>query len=209
MNLKKIYVSLALAATLLTFAPKSSWALPMVTVDGTTATGILNLDVDGTLYNVTFPKITGEDFYGPAGNAVFQFTTFESGGDAVTAVVNALNLYNSINDPDLESVGDSSGAISGPVFWVGVGDDNGDLPTSFCAPPVDNPCIQAINGAWKGTTKEWFNPSGAEFLAFDDITNYADFQVVPEPGTALLIGLGLAGLSAAGRSRQGEGQGTA
>ena len=38
---------------------------------------------------------------------------------------------------------------------------------------------------------------------------YADFSVIPEPGTALLLGLGLAGLGIVGRSRRVQGEGTA
>jgi hypothetical protein len=37
---------------------------------------------------------------------------------------------------------------------------------------------------------------------------FASFTVVPEPGTALLMGLGLAGLGSVGRSRRQESKAT-
>jgi hypothetical protein len=127
MNLKKNSASLGLALALLAFAPNSSSAFT-INLDGTTATGIQNLDVDGTHYDVTFPKIEGAFLYGGQGNAVFQFPTLESTEVAVSAVIAALNLHN-LTNPDLESVGDSSSAIDrGPVFHVGWNDDNVNRP---------------------------------------------------------------------------------
>jgi hypothetical protein len=46
-------------------------AEPIVIVDGDTATGIQNLDVDGTLYNVAFLFISADELYGDT-----PFSTF-------------------------------------------------------------------------------------------------------------------------------------
>lgn len=52
-------------------------------------------------------------------------------------------------------------------------------------------------------------PGGASLLDPNEYVTYASFTVVPEPGTALLMGLGLAGLFVGGSSRREESQGTA
>jgi hypothetical protein len=67
-------------------------AEPIVIVDGDTATGIQNLDVDGTLYNVAFLFISADELYGDT--PVFDFPDEASAKAAKMAAVLALNVDN-------------------------------------------------------------------------------------------------------------------
>ena len=60
-------------------------AEPIVNLDGDTATGIQNLEVGGTLYNVTFLRISADDLYGIP--PIFDFTDVDSAKAAKIARV--------------------------------------------------------------------------------------------------------------------------
>ncbi|GAG90613.1 unnamed protein product, partial [marine sediment metagenome] len=60
-----------------------------VIFEGNTASGIQNLNVDGTLYNVDFEYGSANNIYGTP--PVFDFNTDDGARDATLAVVNALN----------------------------------------------------------------------------------------------------------------------
>jgi hypothetical protein len=191
MTMKTSCVSLALAVALLTFAPKSSWAISDVTLDGNTATGVTDFFVPGVgTYNVTFYKTDANNLYGVSPNPVFQFANLGE-----TQFVMGF-LDDILTNAGASSVGTSSNLQdSATVYWVGVEGS------------TDPFTINALNSVYLPSDR-WITQT-VESLLYDDIRVYADFQVVPEPGTALLMGLGLAGLSAAGRSRQDDSETTA
>jgi hypothetical protein len=191
MTMKTSCVSLALAVALLTFAPKSSWAISDVTLDGNTATGVTDFFVPGVgTYNVTFYQTDANNLYGVSPNPVFQFANFGE-----TQFVMGF-LDDILTDAGASSVGTSSDLQdSATVYWVGVEGSTDPLT------------INTLNSVYLPSDR-WITQT-VESLLYDDIRVYADFQVVPEPGTALLMGLGLAGLSAAGRSRQDDSETTA
>jgi hypothetical protein len=70
--------------------------------------------------------------------------------------------------------------------------------------------VQAGSNIWLGMHFEGDFRGGEEYTLFwtDIAFTKPTVGVVPEPGTALLMGLGLAGLGAAGRSRREESEGT-
>ena len=75
-----------------TASAQAGFAVTFDTVDTTQATGILNLEVDGTFYNVSFtPNAqTAADVYGPF-PGTYDFKTSNAAKDAVDAVNAALN----------------------------------------------------------------------------------------------------------------------
>ena len=68
---------------------------------GENATGILNLEVGDTFYNITFRHEAAQDIYGTT--PVFDFTTSLGAGAAMDAVNAALN-----SEPDVMSVCNAS-----------------------------------------------------------------------------------------------------
>jgi hypothetical protein len=142
---------------------------------GDTALGITGLDVPGFgLFDVEFQFDGTDGIYGLP--PVFDFMSEMDAETAGTAVNNALNA-----DIGILGVGGADTA------WYLIGFD-----TSVNDLKVDTVPSVLRDGAWETV------PVRSDFT-------YAKFtSVVPEPGTALLMGLGLAGLGVAGRSRREE-----
>jgi len=152
------------------------------------ANGILNLDVGGTLYNVAF-SIPEEaaPFYGvPPGT--FDFITAEAAEAAVAAAVAELNLAGGIDTVAAEGYpGGGPVTTEFYVAWSSEGE----------SPPIR---VNRFGGStFESTT--WSN-LGPDWTTAVDLAVWARFTVVPEPGTALLMGLGLAGLGVVGRLRR-------
>lgn len=147
------------------------------------ALGIRNLDVDGTLYNVVFLQDTAESIYGDE-PGIYDFATAEDAEDAMQAVNEAL---------------DAAFATSvGPAYSI-VYEIPYDFENDFVA--VREAVFLDIENVNLGTPA-WLQRTDSQLRPFRIPKTYAVFSVVPEPGTALLVGLGLAGLGVAGRSRR-------
>ncbi len=83
----------AVAMGLLLSAPSAQAATAEVQPPGdTNATGIANLMVNGTLYDVLFVREKGSILY----SSGFDFTTQTDAEDAREAVVNALNVSSAV-----------------------------------------------------------------------------------------------------------------
>jgi hypothetical protein len=152
------------------------------------ATGISNLDVNGTLYDVAFvgPGDAASEYGGPPG--VFDFTTSILAQAAVDAASAELNLAGMV-----DIVGPAGGGTTplNQEFSVAWNQTTG------------NPVFAQI---WKsdsigGGGSTW-SVAVAENSPYVDGGVWARFSAVPEPGTALLMGLGLAGLGVVGRQRR-------
>ena len=155
---------------------------------GENATGILNLEVGDTFYNITFRLETAQDIYGTS--PVFDFTTSEGAEAAMGAVNAALNT-----EPDVMSVGPAYSIVYEVPFEF-LGDIAGiDFVSVREAVFIDTASINLGTPAWLQRTDPQARPYEAR-------KTYANFTVVPEPHTALLMGLGLAGLTVAGGPRR-------
>jgi hypothetical protein len=171
------YLTVALALTMLAFAPQSSWALPVVTLDGNTATAIQGLPVNGVLYDVTFPLTDANSLYGP--NPTFTFPFNES--DASLAMSRITDL---LGDTIATSVGMSSTFQSTSVF------------IGYEVSTTQSFSIDAQWGFYSNPSNRWLN-NGTEFLTYDEERYFADFTpvVVPEPSSMMVTGCLLVGLA--------------
>jgi hypothetical protein len=169
-------LSCGLCAVLLVLGLVGTVNAATVVLDGQTATGILNLQIGSTLYNVSFVETTPENLYGAFDDPpVFPFSLIES-GIANYAVRDALN-----------------GSIA---TSVGPDSSNSDINYMFAffaeEPPRGGVTYLERLGFYEFGTADWntsLTTSGATSSGI-----YADFTVVPIPGAVWLLGGGLIGL---------------
>jgi hypothetical protein len=139
--------------------------------DTDTATGILNLDVDGDLYNVAFLSTTATDLYGA--DPIFEFPGSDSAGEAVESVNAALN------DSIATRVGPSSGDNS-PLYNIG-----SELRD-----------VDSINTRVGQFSFVWILEGG--FKGFDQESIYADFTPAGPAPEKVTIGGSVTGLVGSG-----------
>jgi hypothetical protein len=126
----------------------------------TRATGILDLNVGGTFYDVTFVLTDAEPLYGPP-PGVYDFTTDAEATDAVNAVNDALNTL-----PTIVRVGETPGEVFAyrvPYDFIQLG---------------DIPNVKARDGKHREEDTTWFLLPGSSSGVYTDPTMYADFEEV-------------------------------
>jgi hypothetical protein len=166
----KKQLSVALALVSLAFVPVSSQAYT-VNLDGTTATGIDDLEIGPTSYDVTFLTTSANALYGANPNQIFPFPDQMLAERAVVFAVVALN------DSIAEFVG--STADSGErQFNIGWGVN--DVETG----------IWTTNATY---LNNWLGPGDRELVGFNTPVVYADFNVavIPVPAAVWLFGSAL------------------
>jgi hypothetical protein len=162
---------------------------------------------------------TGDNTYDYAwGNAAFGgFFTDEVGGENFFGFADIEFSYVSDFDSGL-AANDASGLIAGAVGAPGVFDDlgRGDREVGVAGgdsggPNFINGLISGVNsyglsfGANFGDGTAGLNSSFGEFSGYVPTYIHADFinaALVPEPGTYLLMALGLAGVAGVARRRK-------
>jgi hypothetical protein len=195
-NLRKALVHCGLAVVLLLGAGAANALVILDPALSTRAIGITNLDVSGTLYNVSFVGVTdAASEYGDPG--VFDFTTSVLAQTAVNAASAALNLATMV-----EVVGPLGGNTNAfnKEFAVAWNQTTGN--------PVLAQIFKSDSIGGGGSTWSAAVAANSPYVGVgpSDGGIWARFTPVPEPGTALLMGLGFAGLGVFGRSRR-EGSG--
>ena len=187
----KLRMALANAVIALVFllGVGAAQALTFETSDaGSNVTAIRNMMLGGTLYDITFVEDTAQGVYGPPQFADFDFVTAIGAEIASIAVNAALNF----GAPASSFVGpDGQGQ---QAYIIGFATENIVFDLVFFQESF-------FNGTWGLLPRDT--------TSYLDTRIYADFTVVPELGTALLLGLGLGGLGVAGRKRREESKATA
>jgi len=177
--MKKVSAVALLGVLLLGPGMGGAATVDTVGVSDQIATGISDLEFNGTTYNVAFLKITGEDLYGTLPRT-YDFDNEADASGALDAVIGALN-----DNGGIEEVGNLLDSLDSFTIGFATGVNPGN--------------IQTVTGG--GVVFGWSN-DGIRILDKDVLNIYADFQVVPVPAAVWLFGSGLLGLIGVARHRK-------
>jgi hypothetical protein len=168
-------IGLAIVAAALVFLVGAGAAQAARVIDiGGTALQILSLELDGQFYDVEFIFDSPNNIYGlNPSTSDLDFMSRSDSDAAVEAINGAFNM-----EGDIHSVNESSSFLYTVPFVVD-----------------DQKMERSLGFEGEASWVRWPDPSAT---LVSNAGSYAKFTVVPEPGTALLMGLGLAGLGAAG-----------
>jgi len=180
------------AAVAIAACSMASIANPVLQGTTTNPTGFIGLEVDETIYNVTF---TTQSYDAAFASISPTFLGNESGArDAAFALVSALNAA------DVTELGDYSFPI-----WNSVGNYNVYVPSEFYQIGVFSTYSASTSealGYWQpleggGVSGQPGGLSGQEYNTFAIFS----VQAVPEPSTIMLMAAGLAALALAHKKR--------
>ena len=184
----RLWLSRSFLALAISFGASAAQATTVINL-GDTALGILDLEIEGfeLPFNVEFIFDDALSVYGILPG--FDFTTEADAQAAVDAVNAALDEEGGINFVSPASarfflVGFQTFEVLGFEAVAGFREDFGD------------------QGGWVRELSSQENLLTTSFA-------FARFTEIPEPGTALLLGLGLAGLHSLGRSWRQRHRGSA
>ena len=171
-------VSMTTARTVtVTFAEGPAQGEPIVNLDGDTATGIQNLNVGGTLYNVAFLLTSADELYGS--DPVFDFPDSRSAKAAKLAVNLALNTDNRAT-----KVGPSSNQ-GAPDYGIGFSKTDG---------------IDIHYANYVGEEIQAWVDADVDTRVPSDVAMYADFTLADPPPPPVTIGGTVTGLEDSGGS---------
>jgi hypothetical protein len=173
MKIRNIVNSLFLAGLLMGSSVASAATVLVTGDDAEIATGILNLDVNGFVYNVDFDEGTADEFYG-TGPRTFDFDNASDAQAANDAIVTALN---DVVQSDILLVG---GVINNSdQYGIGFASTNGNV--DIAVGRYNDPVASA-----------WANAGGQSVIGTDTLV-YANFQpaVIPVPAAVWLFGSAL------------------
>jgi hypothetical protein len=122
----------------------------------TSATGILDLNVGGTFYDVTFVLADAEELYGPPPGD-YDFTTDDEAIEAVDAVNDALDTI-----PTILRINEAP-AYRVPYDFIQIG---------------DSPNVKARDAVYREEQTAWILLPGSSSGVYIDETMYADFEEV-------------------------------
>jgi hypothetical protein len=192
----RLVVNGLIAITVLAFAGTAS-ADATYDIQGGNILAIGNLELnfdndelDG-FYNITFVTDTGVGQYGDAN---WDFGLAENGVTALPQIIDAVNA--------------APGGVTGASA---TGSDTFFIPLIQVPIPFFDTVWGAIgaenfDGTWARCETDCL--VGVRPLGPTNVNTFARVTPVPEPGTALMLGLGLAGLGLVGRSRREESERT-
>ncbi len=162
-----------------------------VDTDGPVATGITDLVVDGTTYNVTFVNTNWSAIYGDP--PTFDF----DGVDASAVAVDAVNA--ALNDASISLVGESS-TEGAPAFMIGFG--------SFES-VIEGEIVFWQAGVYTTDSDAWIgdlanNPFAGSATDNQPLmwANFTEVSEIPVPAAVWLFGSGLVGLVGMARRKK-------
>jgi hypothetical protein len=183
MNRNRNLRSLLLTLLVLGLIAPAAHATVILDPTGISAIEIRDLAFDGNVYDITFVEAMPGSLYGAPPNLNLDFDD----GNVVDEVIAAVNA----------ELNTSTATFAGPdsLTW----DDEYRIAWGYS---LVSGSFSTSGGRSNGVPGNWGNADQLAGVLPTSLDVYAVFTVVPEPGTALLMGLGLAGLAAGGRGQR-------
>jgi len=178
--------------------------------DSTKAIGIRNLEIGGggitgsSLFNVDFTdQQSAAATYGPFPGDLFLFLPLDGKAEAIADTMDLINFELNLEGGILGVGADAPLSGSFNNYFIGYQTENGVGPFAGVEVITAWDSGLPVDGLWNKNKSSTFGYNA------DTSTAWAVITPVPEPGTALLMGLGLTGLAVAGRPRRDESKATA